>query len=262
MEILITIFFGLLGACIGSFLNVIVDRVPAGKSIAYPPSSCDGCQHPLSFWDLFPVFSYILLRGRCRYCGAKIPIRVILVELGTGILTAYLYIHYGLVWMLPVAIIYCATLIAVAIIDLIHSLIFPVIIFPIAILAMIVNFFVPDLFSVHNLVFGFIGAASGSIFLLAALVLSKLILKREGMGLGDVYMAVMMGFMVGWPNIIVALFGGILLGGISAILLLVFKKKTRKEEIPFGDFLAIGTIVAMLWGSDIIHWYLRLSKLE
>jgi leader peptidase (prepilin peptidase)/N-methyltransferase len=75
-------------------------------------------------------------------------------------------------------------------------------------------------------------------------------------------MAVMMGFMVGWPNIIVALFGGILLGGISAILLLVFKKKTRKEEIPFGDFLAIGTIVAMLWGSDIIHWYLRLSKLE
>jgi leader peptidase (prepilin peptidase)/N-methyltransferase len=262
MEIFTAIIFGVLGAAIGSFLNVVIDRLPAGKSIVNPPSSCDGCQRRLTWPDLFPVFSYIFLHGRCRYCGAKIPMRVLWVELGTGLLTAYLYLHFGLTSTLPFVIIYCAALIAIAFIDLKHQLIFNSIVYPVALVALIANFFVPDLFSLHNFLFGLIGGAFGSIFLLLAALLSLFLLKKEGMGMGDVKMAAMMGFMVGFPNIIVALFTGIFLGGIAAIILLASKKATRQDMIPFGDFLAIGTVITILWGSDIIHWYLRLSKLE
>ena len=262
MEITYIVIFGILGAVIGSFLNVVIDRLPAGKSIAYPPSSCDACQHRLSWPDLFPVFSYLFLRGRCRYCKAKIPQRVFWVELGTGLLTGYLFYRFGWTPILPVMIVYCSALIAIGMIDLKDGLIFPAIVFPVALVALVVNFFIPNLFSWHNFLFGLIGAAFGSIFLLLAFFLSKIILKKEGMGLGDVYMAAMMGLMVGFPNIIVALFGGIILGGLTAIFLVSSKKKSTKDVIPFGDFLAIGTVITLLWGTQIMHWYLHLAHFE
>ena len=257
MEIIFIIFFGLLGACIGSFLNVVIDRLPAGKSLAYPPSSCDACQHRLSWPDLFPVFSYIFLRGRCRYCGAKIPLRVMLVELGTGLLTAFLYIHFGLVWMLPVAICYSAVLIAIAIIDLDHQLILNKIVYPVSLIALVLNFFMPSLFNLHNFLFGLLGMAVGFLILFLPALIS-----RKGMGWGDVKMAGMLGLMVGFPNVIVAVFGGIIIGGVVAIILLATKKKTRKDGIPFGPYLSLAAIITLLWGSEIIHWYLRLFKLE
>ena len=262
MEITYIVIFSILGAAIGSFLNVVIDRLPAGKSIAYPPSSCDACQHRLSWPDLIPVFSYIFLGGRCRYCKAKIPQRVFWVELGTGLLTGLLFWRFGWKPILPVMIVYCSALIAIGMIDLKEGLIFPAIVFPVALVALIVNFFIPKLYSVHNLLFGLTGAAFGLVFLLLAFVLSKVILKREGMGLGDVYMAAMMGLMVGFPNIIVALFGGIILGGLVAIFLVSAKKKSTRDVIPFGDFLAIGTIVTLLWGTQIVHWYLHLAHFE
>src|SRR5512137_5811 len=96
MEIYLTVLFGIIGACIGSFLNVCIDRLPENKSLLGPPSHCDGCQRKLSVLDLIPIFSYLFLRGRCRTCGAKIPIRVFLVELGCGLLTAFLFWYKGL----------------------------------------------------------------------------------------------------------------------------------------------------------------------
>jgi leader peptidase (prepilin peptidase) / N-methyltransferase len=262
MEIFFIIFFGILGTCIGSFLNVVIDRLPAGKSLVYPPSGCDACQHRLSWLDLFPVFSFLFLRGRCHYCQAKIPIRVFWVELGTGLLTAFLFWHFGWKPILPVVIVYSSFLIIIGMIDLKHQLIFNVITFPVAIIALIVNFFVPNVFSLHNFLFGLIGGAFGLVFLALAAIFSLLIFKKEGMGMGDVKMAAMIGLMVGFPNVIVALFGGILLGGLTAIFLVIFKKKSRMDIIPFGTFLSLATIITFLWGSDIIHWYLRISKLE
>ena len=144
MEIYVIIVFWILGTCIGSFLNVVIDRLPAGKSLVYPPSGCDACQHRLSWPDLFPVFSFLFLRGRCRYCQAKIPQRVFWVELGTGLLVAFLYWFFGWKPILPVVIVYCSVLIVIAIIDLKHQLIFNIIVFPAAVIALIVNFFVPD----------------------------------------------------------------------------------------------------------------------
>ena len=262
MEIIYIVIFGILGTAIGSFLNVVIDRLPAGKSIAYPPSSCDACQHRLSWLDLFPVFSYLFLRGRCRYCKAKIPQRIFWVELGTGLLTAFLFWRFGWKPILPVSIVYSSVLIAIAVIDLKHQLILNKIVYPFAVIALIVNYFVPNLFSLHNFFFGLIGAAFGLLVFLFAVILSLVIFKKEGMGWGDVKMATMIGLMVGFPNVIVALFGGIILGGLAAIFLLLFKKKTRKDIIPFGDFLSAGTIIALFWGTQIIHWYLHLAHFE
>jgi len=262
MEIFFIIFFGILGTCIGSFLNVVIDRLPASKSLLYPPSGCDACQYRLSWLDLFPVFSYLFLRGRCRYCQAKIPMRIFWVELGTGLLTAFLFWHFGWKPMLLVNIVYCSVLIVIAIIDLKHQLILNKIVFPAAVVALIVNFFIPELFKENNLLFGLLGGAFGFVFLALAAIFSLLIFKKEGMGMGDVKMAAMIGLMVGFPNVIVALFGGILLGGLTAIFLVIFKKKSRTDIIPFGTFLSAGTIITSLWGSQIIHWYLHISKLE
>ena len=257
MEILFIIFFWIWGAIIGSFLNVCIDRLPAGKSLAYPPSACDACQHRLTWLDLFPVFSYLFLRGRCRYCQAKIPQRVFWVELGTGLLFALLFWRFGWKPILPVSIVYCSALIVIALIDLNLHLILNKIVYPFAILAAVINFFIPGLFSLHNFLFGLLGGAVGFLILfLPALI------YRKGMGWGDVKMAGLIGLMVGFPNVIVAVFGGIILGGLMAVMLLIFKKKSRKQGIPFGPYLSIGTIIAILWGSNIIHWYLHLAKME
>ncbi len=256
MEILFIFFFGLLGICIGSFLNVCIDRLPAGKSLVYPPSGCDTCQHHLSWFDLFPVFSYIFLRGRCRYCQAKIPIRVLWVELGTGLLVAFLFWRFGWQPELAVSIVYCSVLIVLGVIDFYHQLILNKIVYSVAIVAVILNIFLPQ-FGLHSFLFGLLGGAVGFLILFIPAVIS-----RTGMGRGDVKMAGLIGLMCGFPNVFVAVFGGIILGGLVAIILLLLKKKTRKEGIPFGPFLSLATIVTLIWGTEIINWYLRLFKLS
>jgi len=170
------------GAAIGSFLNVVIDRLPAGKSIAYPPSSCDACQHRLSWPDLFPVFSYLFLRGRCRYCKAKIPQRVFWVELGTGLLTGYLFLSVRL----DPDFAGDDCLLQRVNRDRNEStkrwFDFPAIVFPVALVALVVNFFIPNLFSWHNFLFGLIGAAFGSIFCYWRSFCPRLSLKRKAWG--------------------------------------------------------------------------------
>jgi leader peptidase (prepilin peptidase)/N-methyltransferase len=252
MEILFIIFFGLFGTAIGSFLNVCIDRLPAGKSIVSPPSSCDNCQRRLSWPDLIPVFSYLFLRGRCRCCKARIPQRIFWVEFGTGILFALIFWKFGLSLALPILLFYSSILIAVALVDFYHQIILNILIFPTAIIALIINIFYPE-FGLHSFLFGLLGGATGLVFFLLLHLIN-----RKGMGLGDVYLVGMIGLMTGFPNVIVAVFGGIILGGLAAIFLLIFKKKNRKEGIPFGPFLAMGTIIAFFYAKDVIDWYLSL----
>ncbi|MDD5287991.1 MAG: prepilin peptidase [Dehalococcoidales bacterium] len=252
MEIVLTVIFGMLGAVIGSFLNVCIDRLPSGKSLVYPPSACDACQRRLSWLDLFPVFSYLFLRGRCRFCQAHILQRVFWVELSTGLLFAFLYLHYGLAPELPLTIFYGSVLIVLALIDLEHKLILNKIVYPVAVIAIIINIFLPE-FGLKSFLYGLLGGAIGFIILfLPALIYSK------GMGWGDVKMAGLIGLMVGFPRVFVAVIGGIILGGLVALLLLLLKKKGRKDGIPFGPFLALATMAAIFWGNPILNWYLSL----
>lgn len=266
MMIYLTVLFGLLGAAIGSFINVVVDRLPAGKSLSAPPSFCDGCQRRLSFWELVPVFSYLWLRGHCRTCGAKIPIRVLLVEIGCGLMMAgigwYLwdsafqanilqtYKNIGIGFMTIVFFLF--VFITLGLIDLQTKLILNKIVYPCLIIALVIDAFFTQRGIVNSLIGGGVG--------LGILLIPVLVTGGRGMGLGDVKMAALIGLTTGFGEVLVAVLGGIILGGLVAVVLVATGIRKRKDVIPFGPFLSIATIVTLIWGSQILHWYLGIYK--
>jgi len=259
MEVISIVLFGLLGTAIGSFLNVCIDRIPAGKSLVYPPSHCDACGHRLSVKDLIPVFSYLWLRRHCRYCQAPIPWRLFWVELGSGLLLAFIYWRYGLSADFAITAAYCYLFIVLGVIDLEHKLILNKIVYPAMVVAVIISILklLPQSGIIPlpwpEAVNGVIGGGVGFVFLLI-----PALIYRGGMGWGDVKMAALIGLVTGFPLVIVSLLMGVILGGLVAGILLLLKKKKRKEPIPFGPFLAVATIVTLLWGSNILNWYLGL----
>jgi len=259
MEVVLVVAFALLGTVIGSFLNVCIDRLPAGKSLVYPPSHCDACQHRLSPKDLIPVFSYLWLCRRCRYCRVPIPRRLFWVEVGSGLLFALTYWHYGLSVEFAVITFYCCLFIVIGVIDLEHKLILNKIVYPAAVVALIISVFLPSPGIIDisppwpESASGVIAGAIGFAFLLIPAVI-----YRGGMGWGDVKMAALIGLVTGFPLVFVALLMGVVLGGLVAAILLLLKIKKRKEPIPFGPFLSLATIATLLWGNNIVNWYLGL----
>lgn len=266
MEITLIIIFALLGTAVGSFLNVCIDRLPERKSLTYPPSHCDACQHRLSPKDLVPIFSYVWLRGRCRYCHATITIRSPLVEIGSGLLFAFIYWYYGLSIELAVTAFYGCIFVVIMVIDLEHKLILNVIVYPAALAALIISAFHPQpgiidislpwpgiAHSVSGIVNSIIGGITGFVFFLI-----PHLIRPKGMGAGDVKLAGLIGLVTGFQFVFVALFIGIFIGGLLAIILLLSKIKGRKEAIPFGPFLSVATIFTLLWGNYILNWYLGL----
>jgi prepilin signal peptidase PulO-like enzyme (type II secretory pathway) len=256
MEIALIILFAILGLVVGSFLNVCIDRLPQNKSIAYPPSHCEACQHKLAAKDLIPVFSYLRLRGRCRYCQASIPRKLMWVELATAVIFALLYWHYGLSAELGVMAFYACLFIIIFVIDLEHSLILNKVVYPGMVAALLLALYPWPWFSESigmRVAYAALGGAAGfAIFLLIAIV------SRGGMGWGDVKLAALIGLATGFPLVFVAIIMAAILGGIVAVALLVTKKRNRREMIPFGPFLALAAMVTLLWGSNILNWYLGL----
>lgn len=266
MEVALIVVFALFGTAVGSFLNVCIDRLPVGKSVLYPPSHCDTCQHRLAPKDLVPVFSYLWLRRRCRYCQAPIPSRPFWVELGTGFLFAFIYWHFGLSVEFAVTAFYGSLFLVFGVIDLEHQLILDKIVYPAAAVALIIDVFLPPPgivdFSLPwpwlGIVNGIMGYAIGFVFFLVIYLITLFIYKQEGIGFGDVKLAGLIGLVTGSGLVLVALLMGIILGGLVGIIFLMLKIKKRKEPIPFGSFLSIATIVTLLWGSDMLNWYLGL----
>ncbi len=262
MEVVLIVIFALLGTAIGSFLNVCIDRLPVGKSIIRPSSHCDACQHRLSPSDLIPVFSYLWLRRHCRYCGTPIPFRPFWVEVGTGFLFAVVYWHFGLSLEFLVTAFYGSLFIVLGFIDMEHQLILNKIVYPSAVVALIISIFLPPseifLLPWPASINGIIGGATGFVYLLIPFLIALPIYKGEGMGWGDVKMAALIGLVTGFPLVLVALIMASVLGGLVAVVLLLLKIKKRKETIPFGSFLSLATIATLLWGSNILNWYLGL----
>ncbi len=245
--------FTVLGAVIASFLNVCIDRLPARQSIISPPSHCPFCRHRLAVKDLVPILSYLALRGRCRYCRAAIPRRILWLEIANAALFGYLYSQYGASAELAVIASYCCLFIVIMVIDLEQGLIPNRIVYPAMIAAVIVSVFLPGLAVVPGIKYAAIGGGIG--FGLALLVA---VLSRGGMGFGDVKMAALMGLVIGYPMIFFTLILSAIIGGVVALVLLITKKKKRREGIPFGPILSIATIVTLLWGGSILNWYLGL----
>jgi leader peptidase (prepilin peptidase)/N-methyltransferase len=262
VTVLLAVIFTLLGLAVGSFLNVCIDRLPARRSLAYPPSRCDSCQHPLSPLDNVPLLSYLWLRGRCRYCGARIPRRVPLVEALTGVLFFLAFWRFGLTASFAFTAFWCCVFLVIAFIDWEHKLILNRVTYP-AVMAALLVLAAASLFPGAGLLAnleltpwppilsGIIAGAIGLVFFLIVFIVNP-----RGMGMGDVKLAGLIGLAVGFPLGLVALFIGIFIGGLAAVALLVLRMKGRKDVVPYGTFLAVGPIVTLLWGTSILHWYL------
>lgn len=255
MEIIYTVIFAVLGLAIGSFINVCIDRLPTGQSIIKPPSHCPSCQHRLASKDLVPFFSYIWLRGQCRYCHAPIPKRVFLLELAAGVIFALLYQCYGLTPRLGIMLFYACLFIIIFVVDLDHGLIFNKVVYPALLVALLFALFIPqpwiEQWKVQGIANFAIGGGIGFVMLFVIALVS-----RGGMGWGDVKLAALLGLASGFPLVFVAVVMAAILGGIVAVALLIMKKKSRKETIPFGPFLVTATFITLLWGSSILSWYL------
>ncbi len=276
MEFLIYLLIFIFGIVIGSFLNVCIYRIPEGMSIVSPPSRCPSCETNLKPLDLFPIFSWLFLKGKCRYCGEKIPPRYMLVELLTGASFVLIYAFSGLTLYLIAALLLSALLIAVTFID-IDTQTIPngLIIFGLAAgLLFVFLKIVPGqkIGYWQNALDALFGALVGFGPLFIVNVVAKLILKKEGMGGGDMKLMAVVGLFLGFKYTIVALIIAIYIGGlVGAIVLLSARIKERKQSkeddsgemisshyMAFGPFLAIGSMVSMLFGSNITEWYIRL----
>jgi leader peptidase (prepilin peptidase)/N-methyltransferase len=268
MDIALTIIFAVFGTAFGSFLNVCIDRLPVGKSILRPPSHCDSCQHRLAPRDLVPLFSYLWLRRRCRYCGAPIPWRPFWVELGTGLLFALSYWYFGLSIHFAVIAFYGSLFLVIGIIDLEHQLILDKVSYPAMVLALVIAIFRPPTALIDlnlgwpwtGIVSSLMGGAIGLLFLLFAYVITLAIYKSEAIGFGDVKLAGLIGLVTGPRLVLLSLTLGAILGGVTGIILLSLKRKGRRDPLSFGSFLAIATMITLLWGSDILNWYLGLIR--
>lgn len=247
------IFFASLGMAVGSFLNVCIDRLPAGGSLISPPSHCDKCATRLSAKDLVPVFSYLWLRGRCRYCQTAIPKRIFWVELGSGALFTCLYWQYGFSPELAVTIIYGCLFLVIGVIDLERGLILNKLVYPAMVVALLMAIFFNDLDNIP----GIASAAGGGGFGFG-LFLLIFFASRGGMGIGDIKLAALIGLIIGFPLVIVAIMLAVIGGGLVAVILLLMKVKKGKQSVPFGPFLSLAAMVTLLHGQSIYDWYLGL----
>ncbi|MBI4180961.1 MAG: prepilin peptidase [Chloroflexi bacterium] len=254
------VFVFVLGICVGSFLNVTIDRLPRGKSLLYPPSHCDTCGNKLRPLDLIPLVSYIWVKGKCRYCGASIPRRILVVELVTGLLFVLIFFSYGLGIEFLVLAFYSCIFLVLAVIDLEHGLVLNDIVYPAIGISLIISPFWSSLGFPRTLLGNYTmqdtllsSLSGGAIF--GVLLFLVVLVSRGGMGWGDVKMAGLVGLVTGFPLVLFAIEIAFISGGLTAVFLLLLRRKGRKETIPFAPFLSLGAFITLLWGGDIIAWY-------
>lgn len=242
----------LLGLITGSFINVCIHRLPRGESVVTYPSHCPGCKTRLGFLDLVPLLGYMLLRGRCRYCGVKISPRYPAVELLTASVFLLTYLNVGLTPALVKYLFLFSVLLVVSFIDLDHQVIPNSLVLVILAWGAAWQIFWPEISWTGALG----GALLGGGFLLALAVVS-----RGGMGGGDIKLMFAAGFYLGPLLTSVTLFVGFISGTLVGLALIVLKLKSRQEYIPFGPFLCLGVFLAVLWGQDLFEAYMGITGL-
>ena len=243
----------ILGALIGSFLNVCILRLPREESIVWPGSHCPYCKKPIKAYDNIPIISYFLLRGRCRECQAPISTQYPLVEGVTGLGSLFLFAKYGLSISYLVYFAFIASLIVVTVIDLYHQIIPDVISLPGIGVGLLASLVIPQITFVNSLIGILLGG--GSLFLVATVY--QWLFKREGMGGGDVKLLAMIGAFLGWKSVILTILLGSLIGSITGIIIMILKGKDFKYPIPFGPFLSLGAVVSLFYQNEIVSWYLQ-----
>lgn len=279
-EIVAYFFVFLFGAAVGSFLNVVIHRVPNEESIVFPNSACPNCKVSIKPYDNIPILSWLILRGKCRNCKNPISARYPAVELLTALIFVLTYWQIGFTVFLPVCLIFVAAIVALIFIDAEHMILPNVITYPLLVFALLIRAVYPIFFGkaffadfdVFPLIFlqgypgwmvSLTGAILGGLVGGGSLWLVGEIWKRlrgvDAMGLGDVKMMFAVGALLGWRLTLLSIFLGAFSGAIIGVFLISRQKdKDLQTQIPFGIFLGIGSIVALLFGEQIVRWYLSM----
>jgi leader peptidase (prepilin peptidase) / N-methyltransferase len=232
---------------VGSFLNVVVARVPIGRSVVHPPSACMECAQEIAWYDNVPVLSWLVLRGRCRNCGTSISWRYPAVELSTALLVAGCFWKFGLSWDAAVASFFCVVLVVLSAIDIDRRIVPNKIVLPAAVIVLAAQTIL------HPSVEWLAAGLGASLFLLLAALAYP-----RGMGMGDVKLALLLGFALG-RTVPVAMFAGMLSALVpSAVLFARHGSAARKMAIPFAPFLALGGLLGLFAGHPLLDAYLKL----
>ena len=268
----------LLGLIVGSFLNVLIHRLPimldrdwttqsramlglppepkgAAYNLLLPHSECPRCSHKIRAWENIPVISYLMLRGKCAECRAKISLRYPLVELATGILSAFVVYHFGLSWQAGAFLLLTWGLLAMSLIDADHQLLPDVLVLPLLWLGLIVNG--QGLFT--SLYDALWGAVAGYLSLWLVYWAFKLITGKEGMGYGDFKLLAMLGAWGGWQILPLTILLSSLVGAVLGVVMLKMRNAQTSTPIPFGPYLAIAGWIALLWGDQITTSYMQFA---
>ena len=247
-------FVFLLGAILGSFINVCIYRLPKEQSILYPPSHCPCCGNSIRFYDNIPIVSYFILAGKCRQCKEPISFRYPVVEGLSGLLSVALFIKYGITIQFLLFLAFTSSLLIITFIDFDYQIIPDIISIPGIFFGIGASFFIPLMSWLESL----IGILSGGGLLLLVAIGYKWLTGREGMGGGDVKLLAMIGAWLGWKAIpfilLLSSMIGVILGGGAGLI----ARKGLKSKIPFGPFLSLASIIYIFFGQELITWYLRL----
>jgi len=247
------LIFFIAGLIIGSFLNVVIYRLDDYKTIFFGRSHCQNCKKELKWYDLVPLFSYILLLGKCRFCKEKISIQYPLVELGTGLLFAITFLFFGLSWASVFYLLIFSLLIVVFVYDLKFMLIPDFFVWSALVLAFLGGWYFGH-FSFWEMIYS--GLIGGIPF-----VLLVLFSKEKLMGSGDIKLGFLLGLLLGFPNIILGIFLSFILGSVAGILLILvttgkLTASSLKRPIAFAPFVILALVISLFYGSNIINWYL------
>lgn len=256
------------GLSLGSFINVLVYRLPRGKSVVMPRSACPACAAPIKWFDNIPLLSFIRLRARCRNCGARISWRYPILELLTGIL--FVWVHFYVLGtsrdliLVPFYWYFCASLVALSAIDLEHYIIPDRINYPLVVVGLALAALYPEHLGGGSLSAGLRLSGAGLVVGAGALYLIRLLgrglFKKEAMGMGDVKLLAAVGAWQGWQSALLAIFLGAAAAAVVGLLMIAAKKARWQSKLPFGPYLALGSLATLFYGSSLIHWYLGLYR--
>lgn len=259
---LMTVIF-ILGATIGSFLNVCIYRIPAGMSIIRPRSRCGACGHTLTAIDLVPILSWVFLRAKCRSCGAKIAARYPMVEALQGLLFVLVFMRFGIAIATPILWVFTAIMTVVFFIDLDHQIIpNKVVIFGliVGLIPAVVQMVAPQSYPFYlsdAFYEPLVGAVVPFALMLFFALFSVALFKKSGLGMGDVKIYAVIGLFLGWQYALMSIWFAFFFGGLFGILWIFVLKKPKEAMIPFAPFIVVGSLITMFYGNDIMRFIYR-----
>jgi leader peptidase (prepilin peptidase)/N-methyltransferase len=245
------IVLALAGLCIGSFLNVCIHRLPLKQSVVHPGSRCPGCGYALRWYDNVPVISYAVLRGRCRSCARPISLQYPIVEIVTAVIFVLHWYSFGPTALLPLRLLFACALVVLFLIDLEHQILPDVITLPGIVTGVVCSLFFPP-----GPLMSFLGVLLGGGLLWAIAEAWFRLRKVDAMGFGDVKMLAMVGGWLGVKMVLVTFVLSSMLGGLIGVALIASRRADMATRVPFGTMLAVGALVASLYGEDLLAWYL------